>query len=180
MDFEGFPKIGRLNRGIVITEKIDGTNAQIAISDDGLTMQVGSRKRWITPEDDNFGFAGWARENETELLRLGPGRHFGEWWGGKIQRGYGREEKTFSLFNSGRWSDAETRPLCCDVVPVLYAGKNTTEDIERTLDALREHGSVAQEGYMNPEGVVVFHSATRTSFKVTLDRDGVPKGQQSS
>ena len=34
-EFQPFPKIPRLSREIVITEKIDGTNAQILITDDG-------------------------------------------------------------------------------------------------------------------------------------------------
>lgn len=31
LDFEGFPKMARLSREVVITEKIDGTNAQVLI-----------------------------------------------------------------------------------------------------------------------------------------------------
>lgn len=31
VDFQSFPKIGRLNRDCVITEKIDGSNGQIHI-----------------------------------------------------------------------------------------------------------------------------------------------------
>jgi hypothetical protein len=81
MEFEAWPKIRRgKDNGVIVTEKIDGTNAQIAIEQDGTTMHVGSRNRWITPEDDNFGFARWAAEHRDELLTLGPGRHFGEWW----------------------------------------------------------------------------------------------------
>ena len=56
MEFVKFDKIARLSRTIVITEKIDGTNGLIAIGDDG-EFQVGSRSRWITPENDNMGFA---------------------------------------------------------------------------------------------------------------------------
>ena len=33
--FSQFPKMARLSREIVITEKIDGTNAQVLITDDG-------------------------------------------------------------------------------------------------------------------------------------------------
>lgn len=51
-------------------------------------MMPNSRTRWITPEDDNYGFAKWANENKEELLKLGIGQHFGEWWGSGIQRGY--------------------------------------------------------------------------------------------
>lgn len=89
MEFVEFPKMPRLSRECVITEKIDGTNAQIFIADDCETMLIGSRTRWITPENDNAGFARWCMEHKEDLLRLGPGRHFGEWWGQGIQRNYG-------------------------------------------------------------------------------------------
>ena len=56
MEFRKFNKIARLSREIVVTEKIDGTNGLIAIGEDG-EFQVGSRNQWITPENDNFGFA---------------------------------------------------------------------------------------------------------------------------
>ena len=89
IQFEAFDKIPRLKRGCVITEKIDGTNAQIYIP-------------------------------EAELRKLGPGRHFGEW--------------------------------CVSLVPVLHNGDFTTED----------------DGPM----LVVFHVASRTLYKATLDGDG--------
>src|SRR3972149_2228793 len=106
MDFRSFTKIPRFSREITVTEKIDGTNGVIGISDDGLDMFVGSRSQWITPQNDNFGFAKWAYANKDELLKLGPGIHFGEFWGMGIQRGYNLEEKRFSLFNTSRWSQA--------------------------------------------------------------------------
>lgn len=57
-EFVGFPKIPRLNRGIIVTEKIDGSNACIVI-DEESDIWAQSRKRIITPEVDNFGFATW-------------------------------------------------------------------------------------------------------------------------
>lgn len=106
MNFVGFPKIARLNRDCIITEKIDGTNAQICITEDGGFL-VGSRKKWITPENDNYGFARWAYENKEELLKLGVGSHFGEWWGQGIQRRYNMDKKVFSLFNVRyKWTDS--------------------------------------------------------------------------
>jgi hypothetical protein len=110
--FESFPKIGRLSRNCTITEKIDGTNAQIYIGEDGEFL-TGSRNRWVTPgKQDNYGFSRWAHEHKDELMTLGPGRHFGEWWGLGIQRGYGLQEKRFSLFATHRWRDGRaTRPV---------------------------------------------------------------------
>ena len=103
-EFRPFPKIPRLSREIIITEKIDGTNASITITEDGQFL-TGSRNRWITPEDDNFGFSAWAHANKDVLMGLGVGTHFGEWWGHGIQRGYGlpKGRRRFSLFNVGRW-----------------------------------------------------------------------------
>ena len=174
MDFKEFPKMARLSREVIITEKLDGTNAQIAISDDGQ-MIFGSRTRWITPDDDNHGFARWANENRDELMKLGPGRHFGEWWGCGIQRKYGVQDKRFSLFNVSRWEDDAVRPDCCLVVPVLYRGDFTIDAAEGALAELRQHGSVAAPGFMNPEGIVLYHVAAGIGFKKTLHKDEVPK-----
>lgn len=174
-EFEAFPKMPRLSREIIITEKIDGTNAQVFIADDG-TILAGSRTRWITPADDNFGFAAWVEKNADELRNLGPGRHFGEWWGTGIQRKYGQDRKRFSLFNVSRWS--EERPSCCDVVPTLYRGDFTTEAVDDTIAVLRDTGSMAAPGFMQPEGVIVFHLAGNVGFKKTLEKDEVPKGMQ--
>lgn len=174
-DFEEFPKIPRLKRDIIITEKIDGTNAQVFIAEDG-TMRFGSRSRWITPEDDNYGFARWATEHADGLRELGPGRHFGEWWGAGIQRRYGLSEKRFSLFNTGRWTP-ETVPSCCHVVPILYQGKFSTAAVDNTLESLRSTGSAAAPGFMQPEGIIVFVAAARSFFKVTLEKDDEPKSR---
>lgn len=172
-EFKGFEKIPRLKRNVIVTEKIDGTNAIVFIADDCETMYFGSRSRWITPDDDNFGFARWATERREELLKLGAGFHYGEWWGAGIQRRYGLAEKRFSLFNAGRWTD-DVRPACCHVVPVLATGPY--EVIDAAVERLRREGSVAAPGFMRPEGVVVFHSASRALAKVTLEKDEAPKG----
>ena len=195
--FTPFPKLARLQREVIITEKIDGTNAQIYITDDGR-MLTGSRTRWISPEDDNFGFAAWARDNKDELMQLGPGRHFGEWWGQGIQRKYDLEERRFSLFNVSRWClhgetpkqipTADPRivkmqdvlPDCCHLVPILRQGINISTLAESALYELRQRGSVAAPGFMNPEGIVVFHTAGDVGFKMTLDNDGVPKSSLKS
>ena len=174
VEFTGFPKISRLSRDMIVTEKIDGTNAQIYIDEDGKLL-AGSRKRWIEPGDDNYGFAAWVQEHRDELLELGPGRHFGEWWGKGIQRGYGLEEKRFSLFNVSRWAGEEC-PACCHVVPILCWGDFNLNMIEVELDSLEKRGSVAAPGFMNPEGVVIYHVAGNVLFKKTIKNDEKPKG----
>ncbi len=67
---------------------------------------------------------------------------------------------------------------CCHAVPVLYQGLFTTEAILDALDVLRDKGSLAAPGFMNPEGIVVFHLAAGIGFKKTIDKDEVPKGMQ--
>jgi len=105
--FEKFPPIKRLKRNCVITEKLDGTNAQINFDESGHIL-CGSRNRAITPEDDNYGFAICAYTNQKELFGiLCEGRHYGEWWGSGIKCRYGKDKKMFSLCNSGRWHEME-------------------------------------------------------------------------
>lgn len=194
--FEEFPKIPRLKRECVITEKIDGSNAQVYIrpaanSDvfelgydtqveiDGASfyMRAGSRQRWIKPgkDTDNFGFAAWVYDHAHELASLGEGHHFGEWYGAGIQRGYGLEEKRFALFNTARWNPLNpNRPACCGVVPVVYTGPLGNAD--QALEDLRKTGSQMVPGYMHPEGIIVYHSASRSLFKQVIENDDVPKG----
>lgn len=175
--FTEFPKIPRLLRGCLVTEKIDGTNASVHIAEDG-TVSAGSRTRWITPEDDNFGFAAWVRDHADELRALGPGHHFGEWWGKGIQRGYGLDEKRFSLFNVHRWGDSESRPACCGVVPILgKLDKFSSPFIDIAIQRLKEFGSKAAPGFMNPEGVVIYHVAGGHLYKVTIEKDEEPKSR---
>jgi len=193
-EFVGFPKIARYSREVIVTEKIDGTNACICIGEDGEFL-TGSRTRWITPDDDNYGFARWANEHRDELLTLGCGRHFGEWWGGGCQRGYGlpKGEKRLSLFNVQRWclhghepqqkptgdpgvaKVQSVLPACVGLVPVLWRGPFDELDVHAVLSDLLANGSRAVPGYMNPEGVVVYHVAGNASFKKTLENDDEPK-----
>jgi hypothetical protein len=178
-EFTEFPKIYRVSRPVIITEKIDGTNAQICITEEG-DLFTGSKTRWITPEDDNYGFARWAMQNKEELLRLGVGRHYGEWWGQGIQRTYGLKEKRFSLFNTTRWADATVRPACCSVVPVLYEGMFDTTVVDDCIRKLREVGSIAVPGFTRPEGVVCYHIQGNFGLKKTLEKDEEHKSQNKN
>lgn len=209
--FTPFPKISRLFRPIIITEKIDGTNTAVVISDDvpygyknndiigpailinsdrhnlygynlydwsSVLVYAQSRSRVISPEDDNFGFAEWVREHAHELaIGLGVGTHFGEWWGRGIQRGYGLNEKRFSLFNTARWDgkindNGTYRPNCCHVVPTLAELENfDTMAIIEVLSELKKNGSYAAPGFMNPEGIVTYHRHSNSLFKTTIKND---------
>ena len=216
-DFTPFPKVPRLSRDCIVTEKIDGTNAQVLVVEcegyteegavwqqDGIAILAGSRTRWITPEADNFGFAAWVRDHGPELATLGPGQHFGEWWGSGIQRGYGysKGQRFFSLFNVSRWNanlfeGNELRkqdqcnpkapyerkqfvapPHCCEVVPVLAIGRFSTMLITHVSTVLEEKGSRAAPGFMKPEGIVIYHVAGNYLFKKTIEKDNERKGSQ--
>jgi hypothetical protein len=208
LDFQEFPKMARWSRDVIVTEKIDGTNAAVVIEDGmlgevpvnaiakvrNLNVYAQSRTRFITPADDNFGFAAWVVKHAEELAAgLGEGRHFGEWWGAGIQRRYGLTEKRFSLFNVGRWyapadcageetTARQPAPSCCGVVPILAQGPNLPGIAETTLDLLRERGSFAAPGFMDPEGIVIWHTAANVGFKKTVHKDEMPKtmAQQAS
>ena len=198
MKFQEFKKIPRLSREMIITEKIDGTNASISIFNileltpeelahpeiswidisyegSNFIMIAGSRNRYISTVQENAGFAHWVKDNKDDLIKLGTGIHYGEWWGKGIQRGYGLKEKKFSLFNVSRWDDPTTRPECCDVVPTLYTGIFSTNMIDIVIGYLAQHGSTAAPGYMKPEGIVIFHTAGGYMFKKTIENDESPK-----
>jgi hypothetical protein len=218
MRFEAFSKIPRLNRDIIITEKIDGTNGQVLIltegqleaaldegmrgnkplltTPDGFHVWAGSRNRWVQPENDNYGFARWVVDNSAMLVRtLGPGRHFGEWWGPSIQRRYGILEKRFSLFNVSKWgwlNDPEAQIARgvtpqLSVVPKLYEGPWFRNDLglgpvsapDYALGMLKRDGSRASPGFMLPEGIVIYHTASGHTYKATLEGDASHKGVQS-
>lgn len=202
--FVPFPKLARWSREVVITEKIDGTNAAVVWVEDAdlpdypalakvgsLNLYCQSRTRLIAPADDNFGFARWAVDHAEELAGLGAGRHFGEWWGPGIQREYGMATRRFSLFNVARWHQVGDAPFlsgdkssnpapgCCHVVPVL--GRGVMDDVaplvERYLSKLALLGSVASPGFMRPEGIVVYHTAAGVAFKKTFEHDKKGKGE---
>lgn len=102
LEFEEFPKMARWSREVVITEKLDGTNAQVVITPIGagelaqiaegwtldrmgivavskhgeFVMRAGSRTKWITADkqNDNYGFAAWCQSNAEQLFELGEGK----------------------------------------------------------------------------------------------------------
>jgi hypothetical protein len=148
--------------------------------------------------NDNHGFAQWVKANKEELLKLGKGYYYGEWWGKGIQRGYNLEEKRFSLFNVGRWVKKEGYdclsltegcylpqlkekqqycPECCYVVPIIYEGIFDTKIIELALINLEACGSKASLGFMKPEGIVIYHKAGNLYFKKTIENDSKGKNE---
>ena len=177
MEFKTFPKIARLSRDCVITEKIDGTSGQIVI-ENGAIVAIGSRNRYLDQTHDNYGFFMWVQQNYQELLKLGDGTHFGEWWGLGIQRKYDLFERRFSLFRAPK--GMVEKPACVSFVPVLFEGPFTTENVNIAMDKLKSLGSVAAPGYMNPEGIVIYHKAAGVMFKKTFDGDEKGKEQANA
>lgn len=205
IEFQSFGKIPRLFRDITVTEQIDGSNAAVGIvftaleempNIDNVIKQVDrggfevnglhnvalvyaqSRKRLITPQNDNYGFARWVYDNaQTLVTDLGEGLHFGEWWGGGIQRGYGleKDDKRFSLFNVKRWHSEPFHTPGVASVPILFQGPFTTPSVNRALTDLRDFGSSAAPGFKQPEGIIIYHTAGNLLFKVTVENDEKPK-----
>jgi RNA ligase-like protein len=221
IEFEAWPKTPRLSAGgVTITEKIDGTNACVVIMPEnldnvsaghdanaigwvdavgrypgqGYLVGAQSRKKLIKPgkDTDNAGFAGWVQEHMTQLVDvLGPGRHFGEWWGQGIQRRYDMDRKVFSLFNTYKWQKiANDRPdwwdladkMNLDIVPVLHQGRFSDQAITDSLNLLREEGSIAALKYgvrfSRPEGVIIRHQSLGGNLKAFIENDDVAKGLQ--
>lgn len=204
--FEKWKSIPRLSKEtMTITEKIDGTNACIVIRSapygigdmqrsktsivrgvekegapfgvELYEFAVQSRSRFITPENDNYGFAKWAYQNAEKLIKiLGIGSHYGEWWGHGVQRGYNMPGKRFSLFNAVRWSQTMSHLLPkTDVeelftVPLLYTGQVDWSMPDALLSILST-GSYAAPTFKKPEGIVVFLKEAGTSYKILLEND---------
>ena len=159
---------------------VHNSNAQVNITKqpyDLWRVQAGSRTRWLTIEDDNYGFAKWVQDNKEELIqKLGVGRHYGEWCGKGINTGEGLSEKMFVLFDWWRYEVFD-----CDhylmknvrTVPVLYKGKFSYEVINDTMTRLKERGSALTPPgfYMKPEGIVIDINGQK--FKKVFDEEEV-------
>ena len=143
-------------------------------------MLAASRNRYLFQPAfaDNYGFGAWVGAHRERLRALGPGRHYGEWWGHGIGRKYGQERRRFSLFNTARWNPAHLESVgladLVETVPVLHVG--ALGDVEGVVQALHQNGSVAAPGFMKPEGVVIYHTASKSMFKRLLENDDAPKG----
>ena len=192
--FIPWPKTPRWsNETITVTEKIDGTNAQINITycgkgvnwngeveplavrtlenGDQQILQAGSRNRWLTVQDDNFGFAKWCVENQTGLFDIFQhGRIYGEWWGQGIQRGYDCPGKLFSMFNTRFPIERCSSVEGLTVVPVLYEGKYSDEVIKDLANDLVKNGSRASPGFMKVEGLCIYMHSTDRVYKVVIDK----------
>lgn len=167
-EFKKWEKIYRKGKGtFVITEKIDGTNAQIVITEDG-SIYPASRSRYITLEDDNYGFAKWVEENKEDLLSLGEGHHYGEWAGEGIQKNpHNLKGKHLFLFNTNRWGEHNPNtPKCCEVVPIILTGDGFST-MDKAMEILLENGSFIGD-CGEPEGVVGYSTFLKIYQKCTF------------
>lgn len=202
MEFKAWPSIPRMSKErAIVTEKLDGSNSAVRIRPWNIfedsanavnTVEVDgtlynlwaqSRKRFlgITKDTDNFGFGGWVFDNSEKLVKiLGPGDHYGEWWGSGIQRGYGLSEKRFSLFNAPRWmelikpTEATTEIPNLYTVPLLYSGQFYDLNVGELRQDLINNGSKVVPGFKS-EGMVVYLREVNASYKVLLENDDIHK-----
>lgn len=168
MEFQAWPKIPRhTGFNVIISEKIDGTNACINVGKDLKIQSVQSRTRLIDIHNDNFGFANWVVANKEVLESfLGEGRHYGEWAGPGIQNNPLKlTQKTFFLFNTHRWED-KSRILHPQVTVVdrLFIGTYYEGLFAEMMDNL---WSVRQIDDQLPEGIIIYWPQTRTMEKMT-------------
>lgn len=165
-EFRKWPKTKRfLDVQMTVTQKMEGTNAQIVLDEGGGIVLVGSRNIELSYEQDNFGFYAWCSENSEYLFSiLGPGRHYGEWCGPGIQNGEGLRERKFFSFNP-YWLQKDSLDLI-EPVPLLYQGRVDLCVIYDILCNLEKNGS-AVNGFKPAEGVIINFGGTR--YKVYLD-----------
>lgn len=192
--FIKWPSTPRFHKGMTIAEKINGTNACVRILDGKVTAQ--SRKRIITPESDNFGFASWVYENAGALTDvLGYGVHFGEWFGEGIQKNpLGIEGKRFALFSPWKFNDTEKERIqesgLVEFVPILFEGQadymtipNVIEDLiytgSRVVGAAQKFAPAIRRAH-DAEGIIVWHRETQQKYKILLDNDAIHKSQTST
>lgn len=148
--FASMGKIPRLSRELwTVTEKIDGTNAGIYVDSAQGIVQAASRNRWIMPGDDNYGFAAWVANHREELLGLGDGMHWGEWWGTGIQHGYnmgrdaqGQPKRYFSLFNVYKWRSEYNQKAFDELAPAIATYGNLADHLKPMLEYYNRHSKV--------------------------------------
>lgn len=86
----GRPEVAGIEDGVChVFPKLDGTNASVWWEDEGI--RAGSRRRPLTPMDDNHGFCDWAYHNDKLIYFLEAYKHlrlYGEWLVPHTFKGY--------------------------------------------------------------------------------------------
>lgn len=199
-EFRGWGSTTREHKNKTITEKLDGTNAAVVIYNGQVTAQ--SRKRIITPEDDNYGFAKWVEKNADALKEtLGYGYHYGEWYGEGIQKNpLGIEGKRFALFHATKYTQDNgfnlSRVEGLETVPLLHHGQCNMWTIPEIIQDLDIYGTKVKGAKTVPvpvpgleevlfhraasaEGIIVWNNETKTRTKILLENDAFHKWEQN-
>ena len=200
MDFQKFRKIPRLKKDCTITEKLDGSNAQVVIMDYNTIeenspyenlgydiieefvcayslskqgeyyMFAGSRSRWLGTSKQDDNY-GFAKWAQGNAEELFK-LGSGRFYGEWMGQGI---QRNYGLkekkFVLFNAKRVEELPKCCEVVPILYEGKFSTKIVDNCLFNLEKNGSYFVPGYMKPEGIVIYHKASHQLFKQTLEGD---------
>jgi hypothetical protein len=149
--------------------KIDGTNSQAYLGEDG-TLRAGSRNRELTPDNDNAGFCKYAMQEIRlqEYLKKHPThRLFGEWLVPHSLKTYRDDAwKTYYIFDVCEENGEETRYLPyeeykilleefgIDYIPPIATIENPT--IEDLTNLLEKTGNfLIKDGAGNGEGIVI-------------------------
>lgn len=140
---------GILSGTVYLFYKIDGTNSQVFLKNDGETLGFGSRNREVTPENDNAGFAA-AFEDEAhrteyqemlQVLKAHPDYIiYGEWLVPHTLKTYSADSwKKFYIFDvldtaTGKYLPYEEYMALFDgfsdmnIIPLLAKLENPTAD----------------------------------------------------
>lgn len=171
-----WPKIPRLeDLSCLITEKLDGMNAIIGIDKNG-NIKPGNRNGWITPDNDNHGFAQFVYDNADELLKLGPGYHYGEWVGRGINRKYNKTDRALYLFNEYKYHDLENLPDGVKFVPLIDMFSLGDEfSFDRILESIEQftttcNGKSLLDLKTPCEGVIIQFIGTDTKIKIIWNK----------
>ena len=154
-----------LFRDVTISEKIDGTNAQVfVVAEDRGRRQPGR------------GLGGSLRKRTTSVSRRGSPIMLtscassaqdvisAEWYGRGIQRRYGLQDRRFALFNSCTDGPRSARRAAA-IVPVLTTRTMGADVVSECLETLRSGGSLARSGFHAPGGIVIYHHASGGMFR---------------
>jgi len=194
--FEAWPKTARGFGPALYTEKLDGSNVaviferrygteafadmnNVVIKDTNtgelfiIHVAAQTRTQMAFIEDDQVGIAQWVADRKYSLVRdlynFNRGadleRHYGEYVKGK-----GLKVPHVFLFNAYRWREAEFATEGLSVVPVLYEGEHSYEQLTDTLRDLELNGSRVLDS--PAEGVIVFHKNDKTSKKYFCQGQG--------
>lgn len=146
--------------------KLDGTNGQIWVDEDGV-LQAGSRNRQLTLEADNAGFLAWA-ENQTNIKQyLLKNRHhtlYGEWLVPHSLKTYREDawrrfyvfdvldQSTGSLIHYENYKDGLDRHGIDYLSPIAQV-KNGS--MEHWLKCLEKNDYLIKDGEGIGEGIVI-------------------------